>query len=89
MDLLFEIIMELFLEGSIEINSNERVSKWIRYPILVMLILFFTIITSGMLILGIYFIKENIVMSIILIICSLLLLMGSIIKLKSVYRTRK
>lgn len=41
MDLLFEIIMELFLEGSIEINSNERVSKWIRYPILVMLILLF------------------------------------------------
>ena len=32
MDFIIELVMELLLEGSIEISSNKKVSKWIRYP---------------------------------------------------------
>ena len=89
MDLLFEIIIELFFEGSIEIVSNKKINKWIRYPILILLTLSIIIVIIGILILGIYSFKENIVISIILIICSILLTIGSIIKFKNIYNERK
>lgn len=82
MDLVFEVIIELLLEGSLEICSDKKISKWIRYPLLAVLIIIFTIVIFGLLILGIYSIKENIIISLILIISSLLLLIGSIIKFK-------
>lgn len=39
MEILFELIVELVLEGSIEISKNTKISRWIRYPLLVFLIL--------------------------------------------------
>ena len=40
MDILFEIIADLFVEGSIDAANNKKISKWIRYPIIVLLSLF-------------------------------------------------
>lgn len=89
MDLLFEIVVELLFEGSLEISSNKKISKWIRYPILVMLILFFGIVIVGMFVLGIYIFKDSIPLSVIIIICSILILVGCIIKFRNVYSEKK
>lgn len=73
MDFLIEIILELIFEGTIEISSNQKVSKWIRYPLIYILILLVSLIIIGILILGMYLSKENIIISLILIISSIYL----------------
>ena len=40
MELLFEIILDLIFEGSIEIIKSRKVSKWIRYPLIAILSIF-------------------------------------------------
>ncbi len=40
MELLLEIIFELIVEGSAEVAKNRKISKWIRYPIVVLISLF-------------------------------------------------
>ncbi len=40
MELLLEIIFELIVEGSAEVAKNKKISKWIRYPIVVLIFLF-------------------------------------------------
>ena len=41
MDTLFEFILELFVEGGVEIGSDKKVSRWIRYPLILFVSLFF------------------------------------------------
>lgn len=89
MDIIFEMILEIFLEGSLEICSNKKLSKWIRYPLLMILTLIFIAIVLGLLMLGIYLFKTSIIISLIFIVCSFLLCIGTIIKLKNLYNERK
>ena len=89
MDLLFEIIVDLLFEGSLEICTNKKISKWIRYPILIVLISFFTIVTSIIFILGIFIFNNSKTLSIILIVCSILILIGGIIKFRNIYNRKK
>ncbi len=37
MELLMELIVELLLEGSVEVAKSRRISKWIRYPAIALL----------------------------------------------------
>lgn len=89
MDLLFEIVVELLLEGSLEISSNKKISKWIRYPILIILMLFFAIVIIGLFGLGIYIFKDSVPLSLIFIGCGILILIGSIIKFRNIYKEKK
>ena len=83
MDIIIECIIELILDGSIEIVSNRRVNKWIRYPILVTLILFFSLVIFGIFYLGILMYEEYKLLSLIIIILSLILLISGIVKFKN------
>lgn len=85
MEIIFELILDLLIEGSIEITSNKKINKIIRYPLLIFLILLFITVIGGILLLGIVILKQNIIIGIILILSSILLLVGSIIKFKSLY----
>ena len=89
MDIIFELILDLLLEGSLEICSNEKISKWIRYPLLIILtiLLLSTIILTF--ILGILLYKTSIIFSVIFIICGIIFLICGIIKFKSLYNQRK
>lgn len=82
MDELFEFIVELLFEAGGEVATNKKVSKWIRYPILIIMCSFFAIVIGGIIILGISTIKENILVASIFIALGLFLLIGSILKLK-------
>ena len=83
MDLIYEIILELILEGTLELSSNKKVPKWIRYPLLGVLIVLYSIIMFGILFIGINSINENFWVSIFLIVISLVLFIGTIIAIKS------
>lgn len=50
---MLEFIGELILEAVMEITKNKKISKWIRYPILLLVIMFYGFIVLGILSLGI------------------------------------
>ena len=85
MEYLIEILIELILEGSIEISSDEKVPNWIRYPIILFIVLLFTVVIFGMIILGISILKENIYAGLFLIIIGFILLILGIIKFTKKY----
>ena len=89
MDELIEFILDLLLEGGIELSANKKVSKWIRYPTIAFLFLFFTIVIFGMIILGILMIEESILVSFIFVACGIAMLIGSVIKFRKTYLEHK
>ena len=88
MDDIIEFIIEMFFDIGGEVATNKKISKWVRYPVSIILILFVTIIIGGLLVLGISAIKENIVAALILIGISLLLLVGIVYEFRKVYKKK-
>lgn len=89
MEFLIELLLDLIIEGSIEISSNKKVSKFIRYPLIVLIILFFTLFILGLMLLGIIILKENIYFGIFLLIIVLILLISGINKFKNIYLEKR
>lgn len=89
MEFLIEALLDLILEGSIEISSNEKMPKFIRYPLIVLIILFFTTVTLGILIIGVIMLNENIYAGILMIIISLIMIICGIIKFRKIYIEKK
>ena len=85
MELLIELLFDLILDRSIEISKNKKISKWIRYPIIFLIILIFTVVLLGLFILGITLINKNIYVSLLIIILSIILTILGIIKFKKIY----
>lgn len=85
MEFLLELVIELLFEGTIEISSNKKVSKWIRYPLLVILILFFAVVIFGIIIVGLYTLKENTLGGILILATGLFMLGMSIYKFRKRY----
>lgn len=56
---MLEFIGELILEAVMEITKNKKISKWIRYPILLLVIVFYGFIVLGILSLGIQMFLER------------------------------
>lgn len=89
MEFLIEILLELILEGGIEISSNKKVPKWIRYPMIVLILLFFTFVIVAILVLGMYILTQNIFMGIVIITIGVILLISQIIKIRKMYIDKK
>lgn len=78
MDDLIEIVLELILDGSIELLPNKKVPKWIR--IIISLVLISIII--GIIVFGVLLLKESILGGIILLVVGIFLLVGCSIKIR-------
>lgn len=89
MEFIFELIADLFLEGSVEIASNKKISKWIRYPILAIIILFFIVIIFGLMYLGIISLKNSLIGGAFIILVGIILFIACIYKFKEVYLREK
>lgn len=89
MEFLVELLLELFLEGGEEVCSDRKISKWIRYPIAFILILFYSVLIFGIMFLGISVLKENILIGLFCIIVPIVLLVGVILKFKKEYYAKK
>ena len=85
MEFLIELLIELIFEGGIELSANKKISKWIRYPLIIIIMLFFGFIIFGLLFLGISLANENIYLGLLLIVISLILLVAAIYKFKKIY----
>lgn len=85
MEYIFEFILELVLEGSIEVSKSNKIPKYIRYPLIGILFLFFIAVIGLILFTGILSLKENIRSGILLILVGLFLLIMSVIRFRKAY----
>lgn len=89
MEFLLEFILELFLEGSMEVSSNKKISKWIRYPLMILVILFFVSVIGLIFFTSIISFSTNKLLSIFIFIIGIILLVGTIMKFRELYFKRK
>lgn len=85
MEFIFEFIIELLLEGTIEASKNKKISKSIRYPLIIIISLLFITIIGLVIYTGIIILKEYTILGIILILIGLFMFIMSIIKFKKTY----
>lgn len=89
MDLIFEILLDLIIEGCFEASSNKKVPKVIRYPLIVLIVLFFLSVIFGLAFIGISLWSKNIYASSFIILVSLILLTAAIYRFKKIYMKRE
>ena len=89
MEFVFEFLLDLILEGSIELSSNKKISKFIRYPLICLIVLFFTTIIFLIFFLGLSLLNENILASLIIMGISFVMAILGIFKFKKMYLERK
>ncbi len=88
MEYIFEFIMELVLEGGIEVSKSSKIPKYIRYPLIGILSLFFIAVIGLVFFAGILSLKENILSGIFLILVGLYLLIMSVIRFRKAYLSK-
>ncbi len=89
MEFFFELIVELVLEGSIEVSKSRKVPKYIRYPCIMILSLFFLAVIGLLFFAGIRSFRENVLAGIFLISIGAFLLIMSVIKFRKTYLTKR
>lgn len=89
MDFIFELLLELITEETVELSKNRKVPKCIRCLLIVIIVLFFAGIIGITLFAAFVTIKENLILGIILIAASLLMLVMGIVKFRKTYLMRK
>lgn len=85
MEYLFEFILELVLEGSIELSKSNKTPKYIRYPLIIIISLFFIAVIGLIFFVGILSLKENILLGILFILIGLFMFIMSVIKFRKAY----
>ncbi|MBQ8170410.1 MAG: hypothetical protein IJZ95_00320 [Oscillospiraceae bacterium] len=89
MDILFEFIIELILEGTIELSKSIKVPKFIRYPLIVIIALLFIGVIGIIMFAGIVSFQQNLILGIVLIALALLMLIMGISKFRKTYLSKK
>jgi len=89
MDFLIELLLDLVLEGSIEVSSNRKMPKIIRYPLIAFITLFYTAVISILFVFGISIYQANSVASIVIVSITLLLLVTGVLSFRKRYLERK
>lgn len=89
MEYVFEFLLELILEGSIEASKSSKIPKYIRYLLIVLIVCFFAAVIGLIFLTGILFIKESLVGGICFILIGLFLLVSSIIQFRKTYLIKK
>lgn len=85
MEYIIEFILELALEGGIEASKSNRVPKYIRYPLIVIISLFFIVVIGLIFFAGILMLKDNIIVGIFIILTGLFMLVSVIVKFRKTY----
>ena len=71
---LIEFLLEIVLEGAIELSSNKKVPNWIRYPLTIIISLFFLAVLFLIFYCGIIVLEENVLFGILLFLLGVFLL---------------
>lgn len=85
MEYIIEFILELIIEGSIELSQSKKVPKIIRYFLISIIVLFFLIVTLGLIIGGILILNKNLLIGIFIIGIGIFLFIASLYKFRKMY----
>lgn len=85
MEFIIEEILSFLLESSIEVSADKRKSKWIRYPLIAFIMLFFVAVIGVILLAGVLSLKENVLMSVFCFAVAAVIVVGAVIKFRKVY----
>lgn len=85
MELFLEIVFEFLFEGIIEVINNKKVSKWIRYPLFMIVTLIYTCISLLFFSLSFSFIRESLLAFLILFIIGVVLLIMFFLFIRKLY----
>lgn len=90
MELVFEVLVELLLEGAIEISKRDKVPKIIRLSLILFIILLFISVIILIFFTGVLvYQKINKLFGLLLIIIGVVFLIASVIKFKKMYLIKK
>lgn len=89
MELIFEFIVELLFEGIGEASQNKKIGKFIRYPLIALIVLFFAAFILLFVFIGVSILKDNMIGGILIIAFAILFLILSIKKFKETYIEKK
>ena len=89
MDLIIEFIGEFIIEGIIELIQNKKISKWIRYPLLLVISAFYSLIIVALGIIMIKVFSENILFGVCLLIIEIILILGIICIIKKAMNKKR
>ena len=89
MDVIFEFLFELAVEGGMELSGNRKISPWIRCPLVALICLFFGAIIALMVYIGISVYPEEPVASVICWLLGMLVLVGVVLKFRKLYLAKK
>lgn len=86
MELLFEFIGEILIEGLVEIVKNKKISLWLRIPLFLIISIGYLGLLALMIVLCVKSFSDNLLLGIILLVLSLVLLFIYIV---FIYKLRK
>lgn len=85
MEDILEFLLELVLEGGEELCRSRRVSKWIRYPIMILMSLMFVGVIFLMFYISWISWKENALFSIVMAAFGIILIVALVFKIRKEY----
>lgn len=89
MELLMEILFELIFEGGYELSKSKKVPKWIRYPLIGLILLGFIAIFLLIILVGILIWDENMWVGLLMFVISVFFLYSGVKEFKKVYFQKK
>ncbi len=84
-EFIFELIFELIFEGAVETSRNKKISKWIRYPLIVLIASLFLGVIALLIFLGIKLYPANRLAGLIFIFLGIFFFIASMIKFRKYY----
>ena len=82
MDIVLEFFLELIVDGGIEASGNKKLSRWIRYPLIALVVLFFGAVIAMMFYLAFGLSSDEPVASVIFSLLGLFFLVGTVLKFR-------
>ena len=89
MEVILELITELFIEGSIALVKNQKGNKWIRYPIMIILEMMIFLVVGLLFFCGYCFLEENRIIALFFFGIGIFMVFKRIKKWKEVYQPKR
>ena len=89
MDIVLEFFLELIVDGGIEASGNKKLSRWIRYPLIALVVLFFGTVIAMMFYLAFGLSSNEPVASVAFSSLGVFLLVGTLLKFKKLYFAKR
>jgi hypothetical protein len=85
MEFIFEVIVELILDGSIEMSKSSKVPNYIRYPLIAIISVFWIAVIGIIFLAGVISLRINMGLGLLLILIGLYTAVIGIVKFRKIY----